>query len=68
MGLSEEDIRAITIEGNLYWMPKATAEALISEFVKKLQKLYDDNTFITHDLIFLSELEELIKEYEEKLK
>ena len=61
---SDLGIKAITIKGNLYWMPKGEANDLISEFVKKLGdiiKMLDD----PDDEVMVRELKE---EYEEKLK
>ena len=52
MGKNENDIRAVTIKGNLYWMPKTEAEELIKEFVKDLRSVISDNSYDnTHNKI-----------------
>jgi len=64
----EEDIRAITIQGNLYWMPKVEANKLIEGFLKGLKGL-----IILSDMEYFpkfqkSKYDQLIKEYEGMLK
>lgn len=73
----EEDIRAIIIRGNLYWMPKGEANKLIEEFQEFEQSLINKlnkdkmSSIITKSFVIKSMIEHLVndkKKWQGRLK